>query len=179
MAMSYALLVHFDASPSARKRAQLAADLAGRYGATLIGVAGRSYLPSFLADGQAVDSEGNDSERQEMKVLLADLGKKFYAAAKHVKDVEWRGIVDYANKLIPLEARAADLVVVGREWDRRDTYFSLDPGAAILRAGRPVLVVPEQVDSLRHDAWSWPGRTPVKPVVQFTTPFPSSRRPSR
>ena len=53
MAMSYALLVHFDASPSARKRVQLAAGLAGRYAAALVGVAGRSYLPHWAIEETA------------------------------------------------------------------------------------------------------------------------------
>jgi nucleotide-binding universal stress UspA family protein len=174
MAMSYAaLMVHIDASRSAWKRAQLAAELAGRYGAALIGVAGRSYLPSFLADGHAVDSAGNDSEQREMTALLADLGKKFCVAAKHVKDVEWRGIVDYANNLIPLQARAADLIVVGREQSRGDMYFSLDPGAAILRAGRPVLVVPDEVDSLpaRRVVVAWKDTREARRAVHDAIPF--------
>ena len=45
------LMVHFDGKPAAYRRLRLAADLANRFEAALIGIAGRSYLPSFLADG--------------------------------------------------------------------------------------------------------------------------------
>jgi hypothetical protein len=45
--MSYAaLMVYFDDAPDARLRARLASDLANRFSAALIGIAGRVYLPS-------------------------------------------------------------------------------------------------------------------------------------
>ncbi len=172
--MSYAaLMVHFDAGPNARKRAQLAADLAGRFGAALIGIAGRAYLPSFLADGLAVGSEGNDAEQHEMMALLADMDKKFRALARHVKHVEWRGTVDYAINLVPLEARAADLIIVGRKQDPGDLYFSLDPGVTVLRAGRPVLVVPDEIDSLpsRRVVVAWKDTREARRAVRDALPF--------
>ena len=47
--MSYAaLMVYFDDVPDARQRARLAAGLAGRFNAALIGVAGRVYLRASL-----------------------------------------------------------------------------------------------------------------------------------
>jgi len=44
------------------------------------------------------------------------------------------------------EARAADLLVVGRQAE--DVARSLDPGSVVLRAGRPVIVVPPNIDTL-------------------------------
>jgi nucleotide-binding universal stress UspA family protein len=44
-----AIMVHFDASPSSHQRLRLAVDLAIRFEAALIGIAGRLYLPPFLA----------------------------------------------------------------------------------------------------------------------------------
>src|SRR6516165_7896863 len=147
--MSYAvLMVHVGAGRIDARRIRLAVDLADRFHARLIGIAGRSYLPPFLAEAPAVGAERNDGERKEMMDVLADMGKKFHAAAKHVEHVEWRGIPADANSIVAREARAADLVIIGRKQDPRDLYYSLDPATTILRAGRPVLFVPDEIDSL-------------------------------
>ena len=52
-------------------------------------------------------------------------------------------MLDYPRTMVPREARAADLLIIGRERVAGDPYFSLNPGNTILRAGRPVLVVPD------------------------------------
>jgi len=41
------------------------------------------------------------------------------------------------------EARCADLLVIGQRAAPGDVYNSLDPGGAVLRMGRPTLVVPD------------------------------------
>jgi len=170
--MSYAvLMVHLDGTPNSGKRARLAVDLACRFQSALIGIAGRAYLPSFLAD-DAEAGEG-DGEQQEMTKLLADLEKRFHAAAKRVKQSEWRGSFDYTNDIVPLEARAADLVIVGRRQSPGDLYFALDPGMTILRAGRPVLVVPEELESLaaRRVVVAWKDTRESRRAVQDALPF--------
>jgi nucleotide-binding universal stress UspA family protein len=172
--MSYAaLMVHVDAGRAAQRRSRLAIGLADRFGAALIGVAGRSYLPTFLADGVAVNVGENDGERQETAAFLSDLGQKFRADAEHLGQVEWRGIVDYAASLIPQEARAADLVIVGRKPDPEDLYYALDPGIAIVRAGRPVLFVPDEIDSLeaRRVVIAWKDTREARRAVGDALPF--------
>jgi nucleotide-binding universal stress UspA family protein len=172
--MSFAvLMVHLDGTPNSGRRARLAADLADRFQSALIGIAGRSYLPSFLADGPAAEAGQNNAERQEMMKLLAHVEKTFRAAAQQVRQVEWRGIFDYTNNIVPLEARAADLVIVGRKQTPGDLYFALDPGMTILRAGRPVLVVPEELDSLaaRRVVVAWKDTRESRRAVHDALPF--------
>jgi nucleotide-binding universal stress UspA family protein len=114
--MSFAaLMVHFDAGPTSHHRLRLAVDLANRFEAALIGIAGRSYLPPFLADGSAVGTERKNGERQEMTHVLVEIGEKFRTETKQVTHVEWRGIPDDATNLVANESRAADLVIIGRE----------------------------------------------------------------
>ena len=67
-------------------------------------VDGARYLPPFLAQYTVGDAERDDGERREMKQLLADMEKQFRAVAKNAKQVEWRGILDDANNLVPREA---------------------------------------------------------------------------
>ena len=173
--MSYAaLMVHFDARPSGIRRVRLAVDLADRFHALLIGIAGRSYLQPFLAEGPGRDAESDDGERKEMLHLLAGMEKQFYAAAgRSAKQIEWRGIPDYANNLVPREARAADLVIIGRKQDSKDLYYSLDPGVAILRAGRPVLFVPDEIDLLqaRSVVVAWNDTRECRRAVRDALPF--------
>ncbi len=172
--MSYAaLMVHFDGSRRSQRRLRVAADLATRFQAVLIGIAGRSYLPPFLAEDAAVGVDEKDAERQEMIDILADIGTKFRAGAKQIKNVEWRGIIDDANSLIALHARAADLVIVGRPADPGDLYYALDPGVTIVRAGRPVLLVPDDLESLQAQrvVVAWKDSRESRRAVQDALPF--------
>jgi nucleotide-binding universal stress UspA family protein len=167
--MSYAtLMVHFGEGSIAERRLRLAVGMAEKFRATLIGVAGGCYLPTFpAADGAATD----DGERKEMAELLAHLGTRFHAAAGHVGHAEWRGLVGYANHLVPNEARAADLVIIGRE--RGDLYFGLDPAGVILRAGRPVLVVPDGIHGLeaRRIVVAWKEAREARRALRDALPF--------
>lgn len=170
--MSYAaLMVHFDATPQSQRRLRLAVDLSARFRAALIGIAGRSYLPPFLANDGALDN--SDAEQRKMVSILADIGTKFRAGAAQIRDVEWRGAVDDTNRLVAREARAADLVIVGRRADQADLYYALDPGVTILRAGRPVLLVPDDVDALeaRRVVVAWKDSRESRHAVQDALPF--------
>ena len=153
-----ALMAYFDASPEAQTRLRLAVDLADRFQATLIGIAGPPYLPPFSTD---------------VTEALADIERNFYDAAKPIKNVEWQGRPIWANILIPQEARAADLVVVGPAPDPYDMSHSHHPGAVILGTGRPVLFVPERVDSLaaRRVVVAWRDCREARRAVRDALPF--------
>jgi nucleotide-binding universal stress UspA family protein len=170
--MSYtALMVHFNATPSSAARLRLAVDLSARFKAVLIGIAGRPYLPPFLADDDALDN--GDVEQQKMAGILADIGTKFRARTARIKSVEWRGAVEDANRLVARQARAADLVILGRRADQADPNRALDPGVTILRAGRPVLLVSDDVDALeaRRVVVAWKDNRESRRAVQDALPF--------
>jgi nucleotide-binding universal stress UspA family protein len=132
--MSYqSLMVHFDASPGAQARLRLAVGLADRFNGGLIGIVGPPYLPAS-ANGIAD--------------ALVELEKDFRARTRQIKHVEWRGRLVWSSVLIPQEARAADLVIIGPAPRPRDFADSQDPGTIVLGTGRPVLFVPEQTDLL-------------------------------
>jgi nucleotide-binding universal stress UspA family protein len=82
-------------------------------------------------------------------------------------------MLDYANNLVPREARAADLIVIGCKRDPDDLYYALDPGLTILRAGRPVLVVPDGIDSLvgRRVVVAWKDTREARRAVRDALPF--------
>ena len=77
---------------------------------------------------------------------LADKGKWFNGiAGGDQRRVEWRFSLDLPNAALTREARSADLVLLGQKMKPGDAYNALDPGSAILKLGRPTLVVPEGV----------------------------------
>jgi nucleotide-binding universal stress UspA family protein len=86
-----------------------------------------------------------------MEDHLKARGDKFRAAAgKAAKPPEWRSALELPTEFVVREARAADLMIVGgiRHPVLRDPYRCVDPGAVLLRAGRPILLVPPGVTSL-------------------------------
>ena len=166
--MAYAaIMVHLGAEQYWDKRARLAADLAIRFQSALIGVAGWLPVPAVALDGIA------ENERQKMTALLAEMGESFRTSTKHVSHVEWRGILDYPRTLVPREARAADLLVIGRERVAGDPFYALNPGVTIIRAGRPVLVVPNDLEALsaRRVVVAWKDTRESRRAVRDALPF--------
>jgi Universal stress protein family len=113
------------------------------------GMAALAIRPAFVADG-AVVQDLMQSDIKEMRGKLAERGSWFrtIAAADHRK-LEWRTVLDFPNEALACEARGADLVVIGRTTAPGDSYSVLDPGGAVLKIGRPTLVVPDGVTALR------------------------------
>jgi nucleotide-binding universal stress UspA family protein len=140
--MSYAtMMVHVDAERDSEQRVQLALELAERFEATLIGIGGLALRPAFAGGGIAVYGEPTEHELQQMRVRLDHMGKKFCTQGQCLKEVEWRSSLEPPTDLVSREARAADLVIVGPRHPAGSAL--VDPGVILLRAGRPVLVVPD------------------------------------
>ena len=172
--MSYAaMMVHLGPDYKWTKRVKLAADLASQFNSALIGIAGWLPVLPFALDDAPVIADQNDAERKKVTALLAEMGEKFKASTKQVGHVEWRGILDYPRTLVPREVRAADLLVVGQETTHGSAYFSLDPGITVLRAGRPVLVVPAQIDafSAKRVVIAWKDTREARRAVSDALPF--------
>lgn len=147
--MTYAtLIVHVQADAEGQARAALASDVADRFGATLVGVAARDFAPlsvpptgpglspSVLADMTAVQ-EGL------IRAELAAAEDAFRAAAGWLGTrAVWRASIGAPTRALTEAARASDLLVIGRPTGRADPAAHPDPGDVLMRAGRPVLVVP-------------------------------------
>jgi hypothetical protein len=148
--MTYAtVMVYVDAADAPEHRLRLAARVADKFNATLIGMSALAIRPAFVANG-AVIEDLMQSDIKEMRGKLAERGIWFrtIAAADHHK-LEWRAVLDFPNAALACEARAADLLIVGRQ--AGDSSRSLDSGGVVLRAGRPVLVVQPNVDTLSEE----------------------------
>jgi nucleotide-binding universal stress UspA family protein len=155
-------------------RVQLAAGLADRFHSHLIGVTSWMARPPFVVEGVPIDPAPTEESYEEMRAVLSRRGKEFRdCVGAGRSQVEWRSSLDFPTEFVAREARAADLVIVGRDRKSYDPYRSTDPGALVLRTGRPVLVVPPSTRSLvaNRVVVAWKDTREARRAVQDALPF--------
>ena len=150
-----AILVHVDGGPGAAKRIALAGGLADRFGARLIGgAAGQFVVPVYAPFGEgfvAMQPEVIDAARTQVLQQIEAAQTAFNTAAAGRGDIEWRfSDASEPADFLAEQARAADLVVVGRAGkdETPDPTLGLAPSDLVMTAGRPVLVIPPGLDRL-------------------------------
>lgn len=144
--MTYAsLMVYVDQSDEAEARVALACDLAVRFDARLIGIS------ASLPDASQVDPYAGGAMVGEMLSLFRDMAEAevtraetifWKTAGAHAGRCEWRGRIGFPPDVASQAMRAADLLILGRSDPARRSQGSLDPGAALMALGRPILIVP-------------------------------------
>jgi nucleotide-binding universal stress UspA family protein len=142
------VMVHVDAEGGSVDRIDIAAELCKRNEAALIGIGGWSPGMAFAADVAVLDDEPVKHQTEELTALMTTAEQRFRAAAQDVKDLEWRGALRLPLDHLVRESRSADLVIIGTQMASERHCVVLDTGAAILRMGRPVLLVPTGVRKL-------------------------------
>lgn len=152
--MSYrSLMVYLDLEQGGEPALRATCELADRFKARVIGVtAGLPAVP-IHADGM-IASSVLEIDYEQLNQAIGRCEGRFRSALKNFGDAqEWRAGVAYPGDFLAAEARAADLLVVGRA--ENDALLGpdqrLDIGDAVMRAGRPVLVVPPHSTSLALD----------------------------
>ncbi|MFD1702940.1 universal stress protein [Methylopila henanensis] len=169
-APSYAsVLAHFDLSPYAAPRGRLAASLADMFGARLTGVAAEQAL--LLYD----DGLGAEAERRRVERDLELARQTFLDVAGSRNDLEWRSGFLAPDRHVVEQARAADIVVVGRRasYDQIDPMLGVSPGYVVMECGRPVLVAPPEVDdlSIRAVVVAWKDTREARRAVYDALPL--------
>ena len=167
--MSFAaLMVHVDLEHESAQRVELAIGLADRFQAALIGVAGYALWPAFMA-GDVGLTESNQYDLQKATARFDERGKTFRAHGRSLKQIEWRSALEPPGELLLREARAADLLIVGRRHSDNDA----EPGVIVLRAGRPVLLVPDTIGALplRRVVVAWKDTRECRRAVRDALPF--------
>ncbi len=144
-----AIMVQVDVERDCEQRVQLALDLADRFQAALIGVAGLPLRPAFATGGVVIYGEPTPHDYRMATARFEEMGKKFCIQGQHLKQVEWRTALELPSELVAREARAADVILVGPTRTGRNVRDLVEPGAILLRAGRPVLVVPDVIGPLQ------------------------------
>jgi nucleotide-binding universal stress UspA family protein len=172
--MSYAtIMIYVDVANTLEQQVRLSVSLADKFNAMLIGLSALAIRPPPVAD-VVIPEEIIEADIKEMRAKLAQKGSWFrdIAGAEHRK-LEWRSMLDFPTEALAREARSADLVVIQRTKRPVDLYSSLDPGGAILKIGRPTLVVPNEASSLhaKRVVIGWKDTREARRVVQDALPF--------
>jgi nucleotide-binding universal stress UspA family protein len=163
-----ALMVHIDMEHDSEQTVELAIALAERFQAALIGVAGCALWPAFMA-GDVRLTNANQYDFQKAMARFEQRGKQFCARGRHLKQTEWRSMLESPGELLLREARAADLLIIGRRRSEEDH----DTGMVFLRAGRPVLLVPHTPASLplRRVVVAWKDTRECRRAVRDALPL--------
>lgn len=145
--MSYAtLMVHLQPGRTNAGPLRAAADLADRFQAAVTGVAACQPMQLVYSDGYiAGDIFEKDREEKDREMAAAEA--EFRAAFRtRSNTLDWRSMITLAStsEWVANEARGADLIITGvAATDAFDPGRSVDTGEIVMRAGRPVLVVPQ------------------------------------
>lgn len=178
--MSYkTILVHVDHSRHAPQRIRVAAEIALRDNAHLVGLA-MTGVSRYLLDSDTVD--------QQEPVLLTHISalkkQAEQALEKYEELVRQMGVLSWERRLVDdepaggvsLEARYADLVVLGQtDTDEVLPAMMSDfPEYVVMYAGRPVLIVP-YAGSFEHIGKkilvAWDGSMEASRAINGALPF--------
>ena len=140
------ILLHCDAGRTLPGRAQVAADLAGRFGSHVIGfhVRPRFETPMYTDGAMAMDSL-YDAYDKQVKSEEAEAAAIFKPAMKGDRLFsEWRVVGGYVDVAVCEAALGADLVILGQaDPDNSGSATPADLAEQVAsRSGRPVLVLP-------------------------------------
>jgi nucleotide-binding universal stress UspA family protein len=144
------LLVVVDADPRVQDRIQLAAGLAERFGAHLVGLYATAVaeppgrLDYFNSDAPFFGPVYRDTEAvirvqaERARLLFEEV------VARHSLSSEWRAAPGYPSEVAAVHGRYADLIILGQinPDDARSPFVRPRPEEVALLAGRPMLVVP-------------------------------------
>ncbi|MGU3340706.1 universal stress protein [Methylobacterium mesophilicum] len=176
--MDYAnILVPADLGEAAPDRIRLAAGLARRFDATLTGAAAHAVpAPILVRDVyDAIDQE--DRNKAQVQAILEQAHASFERFAGDGIRTDWHWCFADAVAHLIEQARAADLVVVSRRGpgDEDPGPLGVPPGAVLMEAGRPVLVVPPRTLSLKASriVVAWKDGPEARRAVSAALPFMS------
>ncbi|HYD60144.1 MAG TPA: universal stress protein [Noviherbaspirillum sp.] len=149
--MSYkTVLVHVDKDKHATERVKLAAQIAMKEEAHLIGAA-PSGISRFIYQSRFIYEGGGmathlDNHLDELRKASSESLSRFESTVKGlgVQSYEARQVDDEAGAGISLQARYSDLVVIGQtNLDEPSSTTLPDfPEFVVMNSGRPVLIVP-------------------------------------
>ena len=139
------ILVHCDAAKNVAHRLDVAAELAQQHDAHLVGFHARPPFrtPVFFDGGFPMDDFFKSYEAS----AAADQATALAAFEKATKgrhlSTEWRVVEGFVDSELAVQARYADLLVLGQTDPDNSLNTPSDlPEATALASGRPVLVVP-------------------------------------
>jgi nucleotide-binding universal stress UspA family protein len=146
-----AVMVYVDPAQQTEQQVRVAREMAQRFGASVIGVSALMVPPPLIADGAVVQA-ATEEEVARMKATLATKEDWFRSVVGLAKEkMEWRWALESPTTFLTRQARAADLVVMKSRYESAEPTHFVDSAEAVVKMGRPVIVVPENVTGLKAD----------------------------
>jgi nucleotide-binding universal stress UspA family protein len=143
------LLVHAGPDSPTRSRTRLAAGLAHRFGARLIGLSAEAPDPWIDAALPRMTPQMVEELEREEKARRDLARAAFDDATAELDDCVWRSEVGLPARALTQASGAADLVVVGQSGEPGFIPYILPrPGDVVMGTGGPVLVVHPDCDRL-------------------------------
>lgn len=164
------MMVHVDANSNSVKRTRLALEFANYLDATLIGISA-SELPLALVKGAIIEAK---DEYETFRQILEKREAEFRSETKQSrKPVGWRVAMESPTNFMERQSRAADLLIVGPGRDSEYFSQSIDVASLVMRAGRPVLTVPDGVSLLDFGTIiiAWKDSREARRAVQDSLPL--------
>ncbi len=134
------ILVHADPGPACDRRIALAAQLADRFGAGLIGVGAEAFDPLLTSGDPVVDGGLIAAVRKRIEENIPAAERHFRALTAGRQGLSWVSAEDYPDRVMALYARGADLVVSSRPGRHEAVTCVPRPADLIMEAGAPVLM---------------------------------------
>lgn len=136
------ILVQLDIDAPATPRLIFAQEIARKFEADLIAVtAGEASALMSPSESSLAAAEVLRQRTLELEDRIKALKEEFLAVLGNNGRASWRAELGDPTRAVALHARAADLVITGAPFAATagDFQRTVDPGALILSAGRPVL----------------------------------------
>lgn len=172
--MSYAtLMVHVDANLTCEQTIRVACQIADKFSSRLIGVSATPIPAPIITNGvimQVATNEEIDQLRERLE--HKEIWFRDEADARS-RVLEWRSELDFPTDFMIAQAHCADLLIVNASRGFQGSYNSLDAAGVILKAGRPVLVLPAEIRSLRADriVVGWKDAREARRAIVDALPF--------
>ena len=147
------LMVFLELEQGSEPALRATRELADRFRSRVIGVAAGLPAAPIHADGM-IASSVLEVDYEQLNQAIGRCETRFRSALRDFdRALEFRSNAATPADFLAAEARAADLLVVGRSenYAPLGPHQFLDIGDAVMKAGRPVLVVPPRRTSLALD----------------------------
>ena len=169
------LLVHLDMGSSHAGLLRVAADLASRFQAGVIGITACQPI-EITADGYGFDDVVQQDRDDIDRVIRASEAEFRAALHGRVERLEWQSLVTTRPlaDVLAQEARAADLIVTGSgPGPAPEGNRLVDIGSLILQAGRPVLIVPQGAEAapMQRVVVGWNDSSEARRAIQDALPI--------
>jgi nucleotide-binding universal stress UspA family protein len=145
------VMVYVDPAQQTEQQVRVARELALRFDASMIGVSALMLPTPIVSEGVIIQAV-TEEDVTRMKASLTAKQEWFRTVVGLPKEkIEWRWALGSPTTFLTSQARSADLVVMKNAYEHVDPSHFVDSAEAVLRMGRPVILVPDQVKGLKAD----------------------------